>query len=437
MKKILAIPIIATVLILVSISSCSEDSSTFVIGEDWVNSYTKVYYVDSLTIKASTFKFDSLAVSSTSKLLIGAYSDPTFGLIKSKVFLQLYNATYTLDDDAQFDSIALVLKLNGYYYNDTIPKQELRIYEVEDDIEPNDDDDTYYNTTSFNTSSNAIADLNFQFKPNKVDSLNITLSNSFGSDLFEKIQENDINNIDEFYKEYKGLLIEPDESNTTVFGFSKESYVRVYYSLDNETEEDENYFDLTISATNSFHNISSNLENTSFSEIENEDVEIPSYQTNNNSFIQAGVGIATKIDIPNLETIYDIPGTGTLMDANLKISLKKNSSTNYFKTRDSLQVFIIDNKYNPISSIYAYTSSEEVVYGLISSQNDEFSLVQYNIPLKYFLDLKLTETNGENFFLALYSQDYNQSVDRYILNGEDSSDNLKVKLELIYAVYDE
>jgi hypothetical protein len=63
--------------------------------------------------------------------------------------------------------------------------------------------------------------------------------------------------------------------------------------------------------------------------------------------------------------------------------------------------------------------------------------VQYNIPIKYFLDLKLTETNGENFFLALYSQDYNQSVDRYILNGEDSSDNLKVKLELIYAVYDE
>ncbi len=437
MKKILAIPFIAANLILLFITSCSEDSSSFVVGEDWVNSNTKVYYVDSLTVKTSTFQFDSVSVSSTNRLLIGAYSDPTFGFIKSKAFVQLYNATYTLDDDAQFDSIALVLKLDGYIYNDTIPKQELRVYEVEDDIEPNEDDDTYYNTTTFKRSSNAIADINFQIKPNKVDSLNITLSNSFGSELFKKIQENDINNSDEFYKEYKGLVIEPDDSNSTIFGISKESYVRIYYSLESETEEDESYFDLTISATNSFHNISNNLENTTFSDIKNEDVEIPSYQTNNSSFIQAGVGIATKIDVPSLETIYDIPGTGTMMDANLKISLKKNSSTNLFKTRDSLQVYIIDKNFDAVGSLYAYSGSEEIVYGLIGSQNDEFSLVQYEIPIKYFLDLKLNQINGEDFYLAIFAQDYNQSVDRYILNGENSSNDLKVKVELIYAVYDE
>ena len=44
--------------------------------------------------------------------------------------------------------------------------------------------------------------------------------------------------------------------------------------------------------------------------------------------------------------------------------------------------------------------------------------------------------NGDKYYLAIYPKDFNQSVNRYIFNSEAASNNLKTKIELIYAIYD-
>ncbi|MFI1773231.1 DUF4270 family protein [Thalassobellus citreus] len=434
LKQVIAVPII-TFLLLASILSCETDNNGFPVGEDWINLDTKVYFIDTLSIENTTFKFDSLITSNTNRLLIGLYNDPVFGITKSKSYVQLLNSTYGLADDAVFDSVALILNYDHYFYNDTIPVQKINIYEVLDDIEPDDETNSFYNTTNFNYNTTPLASKSFIAKPKKDDSLHVSISNTFGKDIFDKIQLNTINNSDEFLKEYKGLVIEPDDNNTTVLGFSNTSFLRIYYSFENdELEDGEKTIDLPFNSSYSFHNISSNKQGTVFESLPDQETLLPSTITDNNSFLQAGTGIATRINIPNIESIYDIDGDGIIIDANLKISIKQNSSTKNLHTNDSLNVYIINRKAEILSPLT--DTQGNTVLGRIVNEDSEFNIIDYSIPVKYFLNLKLTDINADNLFLAIYPKDFNSSVNRYILNGEEASQNIKSKLELTYAIYD-
>ncbi|WP_308992148.1 DUF4270 family protein [Mariniflexile litorale] len=433
-RQAVAIPILSVVLLCILITSCEKDSENAPVGEDWMDLDTQVYYIDTLTVNATTFKFDSIAVSGTDRLLIGAYTDPVFGFTKSKSYAQFTNSIYTLDSDAVFDSIALILNYDNYFYNDTIPVQKINVYEIIKDVEPDDDADSYYNTTRITVNTTPIASKSFIAKPKKDDSLHVTLNNIFGKTLFENLRDNKINNSDEFLKAYQGILIEPDNNNTAILGFLKSSFIRIYYTDKDELETEVSTFDMLFNTTNSFHNVSNTVEGTVFETLTSQEIYLPSSITNNTSFMQAGTGIATRIDIPNLESLYDISGTGIIIDAYLKISLKQNSSTKNLHTNDSLNVYIIDKKSNIVSALT--DTQGNTVLGLIDQEDTEFNITTYSIPVKYFLNLKLTDINGDDLFLAIYPKDYNKSVNRYILNGEGASNNIKSKLELIYAIYD-
>ncbi|MEP1490380.1 MAG: DUF4270 family protein [Algibacter sp.] len=428
-KQVVRMPIILLSILFLILVSCEETDTDIPIGEDWFNLDTKVYFTDSMTVNVSTFKFDSIIVSNTDRLLVGAYDDLILGHTKSKTYAQLGLYEFDIDDEAVYDSIALILNYDNYFYNDTIPTQNLSVYEVIEDIKYIDDDeDFFYNTNIFAIDETSIGTKSFIAKPKKDDSLHVTLNNTFGKRLFDKIIDNDINNSDEFLDEHKGLLIEPDDSNTAVLGFLKTSFLRIYYTIEDESDNVEGTLDIAFNSTNSFHNITPSGDS-------NQETSIPSTALNNTSVIQSGTGLSTRIDIPNVEGVYDIPGTGTIVEAYLKLSLKENSSTDLLHTRDSLNVYIIDNKGDVVNTLTDY--SGETALGIIESTSDEFNEITYSIPVAYFLDLKLTEINGDELYLAIYSQDFNQSVDRYILNGEDADTSLKAKLELTYAIYDE
>jgi len=432
-KQVIAVPLVFFATLFLFLVSCEEDT-TLPVGEDWFDVSTKVYFIDTLTVKATTFKFDSIIVSNASRLLVGSYSDPVFGISKSKSFIQLSNSVYSLDDDAVFDSIAIILNYDDYFYNDTIPSQKFNVYRVTQKIEADDETDYFYNTTKFIYDSTPLASETFLAYPKKEDSLHILLDNTFGKSLFDDIKDNEINNSEEFLYRYKGLLIEADNSNTSILGFSTDSFLRIYYSIPDETNEESYEFDMAINSSYSFNNISSDTQGTYFETLTNQDVYLPSYLTNNATYIQAGTGIATRIEIPYIEKINDIPGTGTILDANLKISIKQSSSTEILFTNDDLNIYIYNKNGEVLGSLT--DTSGETVLGVIENESSEYNIITYSIPLKYFLDLKLNTINDDNLFLAIYSQNYNDSLDRYIFNGENASNDLKVKLEITYAIYD-
>ena len=412
--------------------SCEEEY-TSLIGEDYVSINTKVYFIDSLTVRASTFQFDSLIVSNTSRFLIGSYNDPVFGKTKSKVYTKLDNSIYDIDNEAIYDSIALILKYDTYSYNDTIPMQRFNVYEVLEDIEPN--DGSYYNTTHFSYDTSPIGIKDVRPRPNKNDSINIKINNAFGETLFNKIKENDINNIDEFLNDYKGLLIDADDTNTTILGFEKSSLLRLYYKIDDETYPINQTIDFSFNSFNTFSHTVSNQTGTYFETILNQETILESTTTDNYCFIQSGIGIVTRIDIPFLNSLNDITGDGIVTQARLKFSLKEDVFSENLLTKDELQVFIIDEKGNVLSSLL-YADGETPVTGIITNDNPEFESDVYTIDLMPFINLKQTETH-EEYFLAIYPQDFNNSIDRYVFHDSNASDNLQMKLELTYAVYNE
>ncbi|WP_412987328.1 DUF4270 family protein [Pontimicrobium sp. IMCC45349] len=425
---------VCSLIVLVLTLSCSTSiDDTLLIGEDFVNTDTKVFFTDTFTVKASTFKFDSINVSNNNRLLIGAYSDPVFGKTKSKSFVQLNNYQYDIDNETVFDSIALILHYDHYYYNDTIPEQIFNVYRVLEDIKSK--EDYYYNTTTFQYSNISIATKNFEATPVKVDSLHIELNDAFGSELFAKLRDNEINNNDEFIDEYKGLVIEPEINNTTVLGFLNTSVLRVYYSIIGETENTDLVLDITFNTENSFNQTSSESSGTSLESLLDQEVYLDSQDANNNCFIQSGGGVVSRIDVPYLDKIYDIPGTGIITDADLVLNIKNTAQEANYRTRDSLQAFIINQKSEVVYNLTNFVTSD-YEFGLIEDENQEFNILKYRLPIKQFLDLKLDNPH-EDLYLAIYPQDFAQSVDRYIFYDANAPEEQKLKLELTYAIYEE
>ncbi len=424
---------LASFLLLLGLLACNEQNSEALVGEDFVDSSTKVFFIDTLNIISSSFQFDSLVVSNPNRLLIGSYRDEVFGRINSKSYVQLSPSSFDIENDAQFDSIELVLKYDKYFYNDTIPAQEFKVFEVDQTIEP--DEGNYYNTTNFRYKDAPIALKEFLPKINKVDSLVIKIADSYGRSLFTKFIENEINNEDEFLDDFKGLLVEGTrETNTTILGFSLDSYMRMYYSLDNEIEADGRVLDFSFNAGNTFNNISSNKSTTYFESIDDQEDYLSSDEADELSFIQSGIGIVTRIDIPNINALNNIQGQGSILDAKLKMTLKRNSSTNNLFTDGNLLAFIIDRKSNVLADL-TFDGSVPVT-SVIEISDSEFDADTYVMDMMSFIDLKQQETN-EPFFLAIYPEEFTSSVNRYVLNGNEAEDNLRLKLELIYAIYDE
>ena len=96
----------------------------------------------------------------------------------------------------------------------------------------------------------------------------------------------------------------------------------------------------------------------------------------------------------------------------MKISLKQDSNSQNLQTRDSLQLKILNHKFEVIGDLLDY--NENTVKGVIEEENSEYNITTYKFSIMPFIDLKFIDNKPENLFLIVSPQDYNSSVDRYI-----------------------
>ena len=83
---------------------------------------------------------------------------------------------------------------------------------------------------------------------------------------------------------------------------------------------------------------------------------------------------------------------------------------------------------------YDYSGSE--ASATIAAESDEFAQRTYSLPIHYFLDEKRTDSNGENWYVALIDPENTQAVNRYsFYDSQAADDDLKLQIILIYAVY--
>ena len=424
----------------IAVISCSSEiynDSEFVAGETFTDSNIRLILVDTLTVSTSTMKFDSITTSESTRILTGKYTDSVFGSITASSYMQFLPETYTIDSEAEFDSIVMVLGYDKYYYNDTLQKNTIHIKKINENLKP-ESDDYFYNTSNIGYDEDDLGFLEYYPRPLAGDSITITLVDDFGTDVFSRLQEKNIVNSDEYRDYFKGIGIVPDDTdNGSIIGFSKSSentYLRLYFSTDTVDESVQEYMDIQINATTSpipfFNKITADDPIAPLQTLTNSKVNLESADSNKQSFIESGIGIAMRVQFPHINSLYDIPGNGTILDGVLKIKPVAQSYDDYLKLRDTLAVYVVDQNNNLTETL---TSTS---YAILNRDNQEFNDIYYEISLAYYLEELQLKDRDIDDALILLPIDYNSSVDRFIMSGNGNGENETI-LELTYGIYDE
>ena len=440
MKKTFGIAMLGLCL-LWACSSENFNSSDFLAGEQFTDSNMRVMLIDTLTIRTSTIKFDSIVTSESSRILIGKYKDPIFGTVTASSYMGFLPSTFTIDTEANYDSIALHLAKDTYYYNDTLQTNTIHVKRLAKTLKAQEDDYLYNNGTA-ELADGDLAIFSYDPRPMTEDTLEIRLTDTLGEDLFTKFQEMEITTTDQFKDYFKGLALIPGvDDDGAILGFSKTTgatYIRLYFSTAEENERVQSYLDIPLDQSSSpvpfFNQIKAEDPIDPLLTLVDQEIELASEAAGNQSYIQSGIGIATKIQIPHIKTIHDIKGQGTVLDAVLRIKPSINSFNDNLILRDSLSVYLVDQNNDLTSQLYV---GEQIpVRGILNTDNREFNDIFYEISLGSYIESLLTTELESDGGLILLPNNYNSTVDRFILNAMDDSEYSLV-LELTYAIYDD
>ena len=222
--------------IIIALLSCSEEDlndSNFEAGDTFTDSNIRLVFIDTLTVATSTMKFDSIITSRSLRMLVGKYTDPVFGTVRCESYMELLPSEYSIDAEAEYDSIVLGLGFDRYFYNDTLQSNTIHVKQLDQRLRPPSGED-FFNTSVVSYKTEDLGMLTFTPRPLGTDSLTIKLSDDLGMEFFTRLQNKTINSDDEFREYFKGITVQPDEADDgAIIGFStssSKSYVRLYFS---------------------------------------------------------------------------------------------------------------------------------------------------------------------------------------------------------------
>lgn len=428
------------------IVSCDSDvdQGDFVVGADYLALKNKVISIDTLTIDVSTIKMDSLVTSNENRILVGNYDDPFFGKVKSDSYFQVSTGSFSLisqtsDTDATgyvFDSIAMIMRYDDYYYADTTKVQTLNIHRILKNFKPNVNDKSFYNSSSLTYNETSLGSISYRPKPIGKDSINIKLSNEFGIEFFNKFKNKEITTSEEFYDYLKGFVLRSSSStSSSVIGFNLSSVLRLYYSKGKGNSTGDNYvLDFTISDANKqFNSISSDRAGTFIQDLPLSKMNLSSLYTGNKGFIQSGTGIACRIDFPNIKQLKYISEKGAIVDAKLFIKPVKNSYSEMFPLPQTLSVYVVD-KLNRLKSTLTNSAGATEV-ATLNNANDEFDEnVGYVLSLGSFLQKEILKESDSKSGLLFTLPSLYKDVGRVTL-GDQMNKESKIELQIYYITY--
>ena len=427
------------------IISCNSDvdAGEFVVGSDYLALKNKVLLIDTLTIDVSTVKLDSLISSSQSRILVGNYDDPFFGKVKSDSYFQVSTNYFNLysqnsDTDATgyvFDSIAMIMRYDDYYYADTTKVQTLNIYRVLKNFKPNVNDYSFYNNSSLAYDDTSLGTIMYSPKPIGRDSINIKLDNEFGKELFNKFKNNEIENLTDFTNYLKGFVIKSSSSSSSsVIGFNLSSVLRLYYSKGIGGTDDNYVKDFTISDySKQFNAVSSDRGGTLIQDLLLSKMSLSSVYTGNKAFIQSGTGIACRVDFPNIKQLQYLAEKGAIVDAKLIMRPAKNSYSDRYPLPEKLSVYVVDNLNRYKTALTNADGTTAVA--TLNNANDEFDEnVTYELSLGAFLQKEMLKESDAKSGLLFTLPTLSKIVDRVVL-GDQTEKESKMKLQIYYITY--
>ncbi len=450
------------------VSSCEDQGilkadRNFLKGEN-----LKTAAVDTFLIKTSTVLIDSIPTSGAS-VLVGSYTDDLMGQVNSSAYFKVrYDPDNTgkgfmPDTNWVYDSVQLIMHYNNYSQGDTLKPLTLNINELTEEITPRTIQtqdrvsffsvrSSMYNTSKVNFSSTPIASHVVKFRPNR-DSISLTLPKAFGARFYnvesqvpgsiKDISRSNFTPKADWFKSayFKGVNLSTiANTNACIVGFIPSKVtIRIYYTIgiperDNQKASRIKDFNLILDGTN-FNNITSDRVGSATQALQNL-VAIPSAATNHTTYVQAGVGVYTKIEFPTLAQFFLNPDI-IMLEATLEVPVAQNTYMGNTKPPRLLSLYTTD-KTNIINGILPAGNSPLTGRLFFDS---EYQRTTYSFPLINFIQSQLVSNASSFRSLVLTTpaantptRDFFSEVTRVAIGSPLHPTN-KMKLKVVYTQY--
>ncbi len=422
---------IIQLLVVFVFAACSEPSQ---IGTSFFqDGDLNISYVDTVTVKASTVIYDSLATNSTSRLLIGHHTDEQLGTLTCKAYLSFSpdGSTTLKEISTVYSRVTLNLILDHYSYYDTTVRQRFYVSELEQKIVLG-DDGQLYNTSELAYQQNPIGQIEFASLPNKNDTLEIPLSDPLGIQLYNlaKVSSASVTETGEFQKLIKGLVVHPDPSiNAAVLGFTASAQLRVYYIDKTVRPTEEKYISFSVKSTSQtnlyFNEVKCDRSLTNLKGLQSYRYPIASDSTGQKVYIQGGAGLAIRVELPYIKEILRDNKNLMLSEAVLEFRPLDNSDHNNESYPSNLEVNYVNHKNEVISSS---SGAATLVDDLILGKD-----IYYQVDIRDFIKLQLSinESNHNALLFSLPSADRASTVTKLYAGDQKNKYKMKVKMNVV------
>jgi hypothetical protein len=436
---------------LVIFTRCQETDSS--IGFSGVESSIETVMVDTFTVQMSTVLLDSIYSSNSGRTLVGSYRDPVLGVTSSSAYFQITPSilSYSITTEAIYDSIALLLTPDRYHYGDTTITQELIVKQLNQSIIGRTLDKNIfkdipasyffqngamYNTSETNTIGDDLGVLKYKPEPNNSDSISIRLNDVLGKKWFELARNNDQQIIysGNFLNEFKGIKLTGSEG--AVIGFSTAKIkVRIYYHEPTNAEYvTGSSFDIGLNGGPQYNHIEEDFSSTDLTSLQR-GKSLSSKITNNESFVQGGVGLITKIEFPYLHLLTEVNEHVTLLHSVLTISAVQEYPQ-VFDFPSQMVLYYANDLNIPTNVMTSETSSSSPNAAALNKDSELETYANYSFSINSYITnlVNRVENYPKELFIGLNSTDFPNTVNRLRIGSPDNV-NYKIKLRIYYSRY--
>lgn len=409
-----------------------------------------VLYSDTSTVALSTIGSDSVMTGGPARMLVGRYVDPYFGKIQASNFFQAtINGALTIPELAVYDSLVLSLKYNNYTYGDTTIAMNLSVHKLQADIQ---EKGAYYNANTTPFDAVPIGQAKVVPRPRTAGQLRIKLSDVLGKDIFSKAQSKLITSNSDWINLVKGMLIKSAATdNGPIVGFtSNNTNVQIHYHV--PTADGISKDSSMIPVSGSYNQILGDRLGTQLAKLPaTKRIALPSAQAGNMSFIQAGLGIMTRVDFPFVRQLK-YQKYSVVNRAYIRVTPLRTSVSNYTAPPSKLYVYLCDKNNEPLVSgsdglpipLFKLDGRDTVIsrYQTDLINNKQFYLIDLSSYVPSLVSSEVTQTGGLLIRSSPFSKvssryveaqtEFSQSVNRLVIGDQNNADP-GVKLEMYYT----
>lgn len=421
---------LALVLFLAITCACSDPSE---IGSNFFNEGSlDLVYNDTITVRTSTVLTDSLVTGSATRLLVGYHRDEDLGPLTCDAYFNLGpdDATSLEDVNTTYSRFSLILTYDNYSYYDTTGVQTYYVHRLTKEIEAM-DDGNLYNTSKVAYDPAPLGQLSFTPYPNRLDSIEIPLSDELGKQLYElsKSSSTQVLNSEDFRDLLRGIVVKADTTvNGAILGFSTNPELRLYYYDRSIQPTDEKYLSYSVesssSATTYFNSIKGDRSGTSLADLKTRKYALASDVTDNRFYLQGGSGLLLRIELPYIRSILQNDENLILSAAYLKIKPVHNSNRVNCALPEQLTVYNVNGRNEILSE---FGSAQLIVDEYLDRDS------YYYLDVKTYVkqQLAIDEFNSYALLLQISDEELASSVTRLYAGDQHSDDKLEVALHVV------